>query len=167
MAVQLPRVLKNLNLFIDGQGHAGHVDEVTLPTLGLLTEDHRAGGMDAALEIELGMQKLEGTCILSDFHPDVFRMFGRPDVPVTIRGAMQAQGGEVIAVSVMLRGLFRSLEGGSWKPGQKGTLTVAIAASYYKLSYGGDDLVEIDVLNMVRIVGGIDQLAEQRAAIGF
>ena len=31
MAIQLPRVLKNLNLFIDGRGYAGRVDEIALP----------------------------------------------------------------------------------------------------------------------------------------
>lgn len=27
MAIELPRVLKNMNLFVDGRGYAGRVDE--------------------------------------------------------------------------------------------------------------------------------------------
>ena len=43
MAIELPRVLKNMNLFVDGRGYAGRVDEIQLPKLTLKTEEHRAG----------------------------------------------------------------------------------------------------------------------------
>ena len=31
----IPKILKNFNLFIDGRGYAGRVEEVTLPKLNL------------------------------------------------------------------------------------------------------------------------------------
>jgi P2 family phage contractile tail tube protein len=37
---------------------------------------------------------------------------------------------------------------------------------YYKLSHGGEVIHEIDVPNMVRVVGGVDQLSEIRNALG-
>ena len=46
MSIETPRVLKNMNLFVDGRGYAGRVDEIELPKLTLKTEEHRAGGMD-------------------------------------------------------------------------------------------------------------------------
>ena len=46
MAIELPRVLKNMNLFVDGRGYAGRIDEIQLPKLTLKTEEHRAIGMD-------------------------------------------------------------------------------------------------------------------------
>ena len=33
MAIELPRVLKNMNLFVDGRGYAGRIDEIQLPKL--------------------------------------------------------------------------------------------------------------------------------------
>ena len=30
MAIELPHVLKNMNLFVDGRGYAGRVDEIKL-----------------------------------------------------------------------------------------------------------------------------------------
>ena len=33
MAIELPHVLKNMNLFVDGRGYAGRVDEIKLPKL--------------------------------------------------------------------------------------------------------------------------------------
>lgn len=171
MAIQLPRVLKNLNLFLDGTGYAGRVDEVTLPKLTIKTEEHRAGGMDLPVALDMGMEKLEITMVLSDFEPEVFASFGLLDSegkPITVRGAFQAQGSaDVLAVAISMRGGWKELDAGKWKAGDKSTLTVTGALSYYKLEAGGTELVEIDAINMVRRIGGADQLAAVRDAIGL
>lgn len=41
----LPRVLKNYNLFNDGESYMGQVEEVTLPKLARKTEDYRGAGL--------------------------------------------------------------------------------------------------------------------------
>ncbi|RJF81134.1 phage major tail tube protein [Azospirillum cavernae] len=170
MPIQFPRVLKNMNLFIDGRGYAGRVDELTLPKLTLQTEDHRAGGMDAPVDLELGMEKLEAAMTVSDFDPDIFKSFGLLDsaaLPVTVRGAFQAQGGTVQAVTVNLRGGWKEIDLGTWKPGDKSALSLAFTGFYYKLTVDGGDLIEIDVINMKRVIDGKDQLEAQRTAIGL
>jgi P2 family phage contractile tail tube protein len=111
--IQLPKVLKNMNLFVDGRGFAGRVDEIQLPKLALKTEEHRAGGMDAPIEIDLGMDKLEAELTLSDYDPQVFKLFGLLDVqatPITLRGAIQAQGEAAKPVVVNLRGGLKAIE---------------------------------------------------------
>ena len=50
-------ILKNMSLFVDGRGYAGNVDELNLPKLALKTEEFRGGGMDAPIEIDMGMEK--------------------------------------------------------------------------------------------------------------
>lgn len=171
MAIQFPRILKNMNLFVDGRGHAGHVDEVTLPKLTIKTEDHRAGGMDIPVELDMGMERLETTLILSDTNPDIFRSFGLLDsegIPLTVRGATQRQGSATVqAVTVNLRGGWREIDMGAWKPGDRNTMTIAAALSYYKLTVDDEELVEIDAINMIRKINGVDQLAAQREAIGL
>ena len=42
-----------------------------------------------------------------------------------------------------------------------------VAARYYKLAINEEELIEIDAVNLVRKVGGVDQMAEIRAAIGL
>lgn len=51
-------ILKNFNLFVDGRGYAGNVSEYTPPNLAVQTEDHRAGGMDAPIALDMGMEGL-------------------------------------------------------------------------------------------------------------
>jgi len=172
MAIQLPRQLKSMNLFIDGSGYAGRVDELTLPKLTIKAVDHRAGGMDMPVRLDMGMEKLDATLKLSDFEPELFKSFGLLDfidVPVTLRGAFQAQGSaDVSSVVVNLRGGWLEIDNGAWKvAGEKTAVTIKMAASYYKLTMDDEVLVEIDAINMVRSIGGFDQLAAQRIAIGL
>lgn len=171
MAIQLPRILKNMGLFIDGSGYAGRVSEIQLPKLAIKTEEFRAGGMDLPVQMDMGMPALEAKLTLSDFDPELFKSFGLLDsigIPVTIRGAFQAQGSpDVAAVVVNLWGGWKEIDTGTWKSAEKSTLSVLVAATYYKLTVDGEELVEIDAINMVRSIGGIDQLAAQRIAIGL
>ncbi len=168
--IQYPRILKNMNLFVDGRGYAGRVDEIELPKLSLKTEEHRAGGMDLPIEVELGMEKLESNLTISDYDPEVFKLFGlldRQDTPVTVRGAIQRQGEATQAVVISLRGGWKEIDSGTWKPGDKSTLKVAVAVNYFKLAIAGQEIVEIDAINLVRKVGGVDQMADIRSAIGM
>jgi P2 family phage contractile tail tube protein len=41
-----------------------------------------------------------------------------------------------------------------------------VGLRYYKLTIGGRELIEIDKVNMIRKIGGLDQLATIRQAIG-
>ena len=54
----IPKILKNFNLFIDGRGYAGKCDEVNPPKLNIKSEEYRAGGLDAPIPIDMGMEKL-------------------------------------------------------------------------------------------------------------
>lgn len=170
MAIQFPKILKNMNLFVDGRGYAGRIDEIELPKLTIKTEEHRAGGMDLPIEIDLGMEKLEASMTLSDYDAEIFKLFGLVDhqsIAMTIRGSVQAQGEAAQAVVINLRGGWKELDSGSWKPGDKSSVKAAVTANYYKLSVNSSELIEIDAINLIRKVNGVDQLAKIRSDIGL
>ena len=163
-------VLRNVNLFVDGRGFAGSVEEVNLPKLTVATEEHRAGGMDAAVEIDMGLEKLE--CDWSTSAVDAtllgqWGLSGGSQIPVTFRGALESEDGGVKAVEARVRGAVKEIDWGTWKPGEKAPLKCMLAVRYYKLTIDGTVIHEIDVPNMKRIVNGVDRLAEQRAALGI
>ena len=166
----LPNQLKNFNVFADGVSLMGVIEEVGLPKLSRKLETFQGGGMVAPLDIDLGMEKLEAELTIADHDPEVFKLFGLLDnaaTQITIRGAIQAQGMEAKPVIVNLRGGWKELDAGTWKPGDKSTLKVSVAASYYKLTIDDEELIEIDAINLVRKVGGTDQMEAIRAAIGL
>ena len=166
----LPRKLKNLNLFNDGVTYIGQVGEVTLPKLTRKMEEWRGGGMNAPIKMDQGMEAMEIEAVCGGLMRDVFLQYGiaRHDgVMLRFAGAYQRDDtGRVDAVEVVVRGRHEEIEPGKAKAGDDTEFKFKTVASYYKLMVNGETLVEIDVANMVEIVGGVDRLLEQRIAIG-
>lgn len=138
-------VLRNINLFVDGRGYAGKVEELNLPKLEC---DFSTSGVAAEV------LKLWGV------GPGTF-------TPFTFRGAVQSEDGSVKSVEVRVRGVVKEIDWGTWKPGEKAPLKAMIALRYYQLTHDGTVIHEIDVGNMIRTINGTDQLAAQRAALGI
>lgn len=163
-------VRKNLNLFVDGRGYAGQIEEFNPPKLALMTEDFRGGGMDAPVEITMGMEKLECDFSLIAYDAEVLKLFGVAEgnlVPFVAREALESFDGTITPVVHTMRGKIREIDPGTSKPGDKPSLMVSMALTYYKLQHGATTVLEIDVENMVRVVNGVDALASQRAALGL
>lgn len=165
---QIPRILKNFSLFVDGRGLAGLIDTLTLPTLTTKMEEFRGGGMDAPIEHDMGMEKLEGSFSLSEYNPDIISLYGlaAADTQITARGAIRRDGEDAVPVVVNMTGQVKELETGDWKAGDMSTATFAFSLRYYKLTIGGRVVVEIDKVNMIRRIDGVDQLSSIRTALG-
>lgn len=163
-------VLKNVNLFVDGKGQAGQLQEFNPPKLSLKMDEVRLGGMDGTIEIEQGMEKLEADFTLIGYDADVLALMGlRPGaaIPLVARGVLESFDGTTTAVAYTLRGKLKEVDPGTWKPGEAAPLKGMVALTYYKLQHGSRIIHEIDVENMVRIVDGVDVLAAQRSALGI
>lgn len=168
-ATTLPRKLKKFTAWVDGTGYLGKVQELEPPKLSLKTEEYRAGGMDAPVEIDMGMEKLEANATFAEYSPELFEKFGvveGKDVPFTFRGAIRANA-EADEVILEMRGRIRELDTGTWKAGDDSTLKIAIALRYYKVTIAGEEVIEIDPVNMIRKIGGVDQLETERSALGI
>ncbi len=162
--------IKDMNLFVDGRGYAGNVDEFNPPKLELKIEDYRGGGMDTSIPIEMGMEPLETSFVLSGHFPEVLALWGLAagdKTQLTAKGATESYYGGVSSVVINMRGVITSVEEGAWKPGESSPLTFTMKLDYYKREQDGVVLYEIDVPNMIRIINGKDQLAERRNAIGL
>jgi len=163
------KVLKDLSLFVDGKGYAGNIESFKPPKLELKTNDHRAGGMDSSVPVEMDMEALETSFVLTGHFEDVLTLWGvavgeKPQV--TARGSVESYDGTVTPVVINMRGLIVSIEDGDWKPGESNTQTFTVKPEYYKREQGGVVLHEIDVPNNVRKINGVDQLEARRNALG-
>lgn len=168
MAAQLPRQMRAFNLYYDGLSYAGRADTITPPSLAFVTEEHRAAGMDAPVELEMGMEAMVSTIVLSDYDPRFVSLLGKPEIPLVARGAVQAQGGRPEAVVLNMRGMLKQAELSDWQSGGgKSTQTYTYSLSYFRWRQADVQLVEIDIINMVRTFGEEDQLAGLRTAIGL
>jgi len=162
-------VLKNINLFVDGRGYAGQLQDYTPPVLTVQTEDWRAGGMDAAEALDMGMEPLESSFNLISYDRDILNQFGVAEgneIPFTARGALESVDGTVKQVIHKMRGKITAIDSGTWQPGQMSPMAVTMRLHYYSLEHDGQLVHEIDIRNMIRTINGTDRLAEIRAALG-
>ncbi len=166
----LDQILKNMSLFVDGRGYAGNVEELTPPKLTMKTEEFRGGGMDAPVDVEMGMEKLECEFTLTKFDKEILKLFGLAAGNVTnmtMRGHIESDDGTTAPVVINLRGKAREIDYGTWKAGDKATLKAVVSLRYYKLTHDGEVVHEIDVPGMKRVIAGVDQLAATRANLGL
>ncbi len=169
----LPRKLKNLNLFNDANSYVGVVKSVTLPPLGRKMESYRGGGMNGPVKADLGFSddgiqfewKTGGLDLIA------MRQFGAVNasgVALRFAGAFQQDDtGDVSAVEVVMRGRHETIEMGDNQPGEDTEHSITTTCSYYKLIVDNEEIIEIDLLNFIENVNGVDMLEKQRAAIGL
>jgi len=166
----LNEVLRNMNLIVDGTGYAGTVNEVTPPKLTIKTEEVRFGGMDAPVEMDMGMEKLTMEYSLASYDADVYKRFGLKmgaNVQHTLKGAMEDRNGTVSSHVIHAQGKIVEIDEGNWKAGQQVEVKIKISLVYYKRERDAEVLCEIDVENNKRIIGGVNQLEAINNAIGI
>ncbi len=167
----LPRKLKNMNSWGDGNSWLGEVAEITLPKLGRKFEGYRGAGMDGEVQIDMGQENLEMEIKSGGFLKQAYNSFGLTTIDamqIRFAGAYQADDvNGVNSVEVVVRGRYQEIDGGTSKPGDPTEQTDKFACCYYRLTIDGRDIIEIDIMNLICKVNGVDRLAAQRAAIGL
>lgn len=167
----MPAVLKNFAVFVDGTSYAGEVDSVTLPKLKRKMEEFRAGGMRVGAKVDMGMEALEADISAGGWLKEVLKQWGAAKadgVPLRFAGAVQADdSGDYHAVEVYMRGRWEELDMGDSKAGDKSNFKAKMQLTYYRLVWDGEDLIEIDALNLVEKVGGNDITARVRDILGI
>lgn len=166
----LPKKLKNFRLYNDGNNYQGIIAEYTQPKLALAMDEWRGGGMLGPVKVDNGLQAMEAEFTNGGIVKQVLRQFGISDVAgVLLRlvGAYQADDGSgVDQVEIVQRGRYEEIDMGNAKAGEDTAHKVKVPLAYYKISINGRTEIEIDMLNSVFVVDGVDRYAEIRAALG-
>ncbi len=170
--IKIPYTLKNFNLFVDGNNYAGLVEEATPPKISIKNEEHRAGGMDGPIPLDMGMEEFSLEMTIAENNADLLKATGilnAKETQFTLRGAMNndASPGDTKAIVVNGRGGISEADLGSWKSGDKTQLKLTAKLKAYKLTIDGDVIYDIDFMTMKRVINGTDQLESQRGAIGL
>ncbi len=159
----LPKVLKNFNLFVNGHGYAGRVEEVALPKLTIKTEDFQLGGLDTPVQMDMGMERLECGLRLREYDPQMISMLGiarRPERLPTLKaeatsGSNSGPGADLTgaAITGLATGAF-----GSKKMYQSGSS--ADKAPWRFTLRGGlsDEQTNIVIPVVVQLAGGVTEL---------
>ena len=168
----LPKKLKMMDLFNEGNSYLGQTGEVTIPKLVRKFEDWRGGGMNGNVKIDMGLgdDATEFNWKLGGIDALIVEQFGAATVAANMlrfAGSYQRDDtGETVAVEIVVRGRHEEIDFGNQKAGDDTETSVKTIWSYYKLSIDGVAKVEIDIPNMIENVNGVDLLEKHRANIG-
>ena len=164
--MQYPRTIRNFNAFVDGNSYAGRVLEGKLPELKLMQADHRGGGMDAPAPQDMGMEAMSSELTVAEWTNELVTLIGTRK-RLVMRPVARAESPEdTDGFVATMGGLWVSANFGDLKPGSDSPIKLSLAVDYFRLTKNGEELFEIDVQAGKRVIGGVDQLAALRKAMG-
>lgn len=165
--MSLPRTIRNFNAFVDGISYFGRATEAKLPQVKVQTEAHRGAGMEGPVGIDMGIEGMTCELTFSEWDPLLLKKLGRQERIVLRPMQMGEEDFEATTIIATMGGLITTNETGDLKPGTNATLKMMMDVRYARLEIDGEEIYEIDLVNTKRVIGGVDQMASARRAMGL
>lgn len=166
----IPSKINMFNLYRDGNTLAGISGEVTLPDFEAISETISGPGILGEIDDptigHFGSQEIE--IPFRAYTEDAFSMMNPgSNVNITLRGSIQVTtpggGVDYVGMRVVVRGKCKSFTGGTVKQGGAMSNAVKLELTYIRIDLNGRNKVELDKLNSVFKLNGVDILAKARA----
>ena len=164
--------LTNANIYMDGNNLLGRAEEIQLPQIKHKMADHKALGMVGSAEFFAGIDKLESKIKWNALYPEVLKKAANPfkTIQLQARASLETYNSmgklaEVPAVAY-LSGTFKEFPLGNFKANENAEYETTMSVNYAKLIVDGEEIFEIDVLENIYKVEGVDILEIYRNNIG-
>lgn len=167
--MSMPKLIRNFNVFVDGFSYFGRATEGKLPQPKIMTEAHRGAGMDGPVGIDMGTEGMTSEITFAEWDPVLFKKLGRQERFVFRPAQLGDDFTQADTIIATVGGLITATETGDLKPGSGNgaTLKLSMDVRYYRLEINTEEICEIDLVNAKRRIGGKDQLADIRRAMGL
>lgn len=162
-----PRLIKNFNAFWDGISYFGLAESAKLPAVKIQTEAHRDAGMDGPVGQDVGMEGMTAEITFTEWSGAVLAKLGRQERFVLRPAQSSATDFSASPIIATLSGLITTSEPEDLKPGTASKLKMVMDVRAYRLEFDGATVYDIDLVNAKRVIGGTDQLAAMRRAMGI
>lgn len=163
---RLPSALKAMNTFVNGVSYVGDATEVTIPPLVMKTEEFNTGLGTVKIPMTLESIDFEST-YMGMCPPEILNGFGSAglgrEMIRWVGGYQNQDTGANEAHEIVCVGSHLEIDQGAQKGGEKTETKVKHTCTYYKQSVNGQVRIEIDVLERIFLVNGVDRWAELRA----
>lgn len=162
----IPEVIHDFNLYLSGNKLGGVTGEVALPDFEAVTETISGAGILGEFESVIAGRygSMEQEVPFRVINEDMFKLIN-PTVPVelTLRGAIQqtikATGAvDYVGMRVVFRGRSKKIAIGTVKQGGPMDSSIALELTYILIEMDGKSKVELDKINGVFKVNGVDLL---------
>lgn len=171
MAKQLPITLKNFNVFVNGDSYAGTAKTIELPKIVKKVEEIRTAGMIGDVSLDMGFEKMEMTINyvgVDSRHFAQLEKCGVNNLPIRYIGAYERQDTcSYVTREVYMRGGLTELDLGEIELGNINEQEMVYNVSYLRVVDDGVELLEIDLVNGIYKVGGVDKTSRVNALLGL
>lgn len=166
----IPSKINMFNVYKDGATLVGLSGDVTLPNFEALSETISGPGILGELDDptigHFGAQELEVP--FRNITEDTFGLMNPgDDVNITLRGAIQVTSNtgtvDYVGMRVVVRGKCKAFTPGTVKQGGAMGASVKLELSYILIELDGNPMVELDKLNTVYKINGVDILEKPRS----
>lgn len=167
MSLIQPDALSGFNFFVEGQGQGGKIKKFPLPDLEFEQESHQAGSMIMPISVDMILNQIQLRGVeLVGATPVLWKSFKQR----TVDGlGLRCQGTYKAPTDTRQKRLVATFRG-KWtkhanEPYEVKKLGGLVADGdfvYYKLEYDGEVIHEIDALQSVCIIDGVDIMDEYR-----
>lgn len=163
----IPRKIRNFNVFVDGISYFGRATEAKLPQVKIQTEANCNSGQDGPFGMDMGIEGMTAEVTFAEWDAVLLKKLGSEDRFVFRPAAQGDSRADADTIIATMSGLITAAETGDLKPGEGAPLKLVMDLRYYRLEINGEEIMEIDLVNAKRVIGGTDQLAAQRRAMGI
>lgn len=171
MSRQLPRTLKNMNVFVDGSSFAGVAKTVTLPKITKKTEDYRGAGMIGDVALDLGYEKMECEVTYAGFDPRQYQQLSRcgvSDLPIRFVQIHERQDTCAIQnAEYYMRGQAIEVDPGDSTLGEMSEYKSMYNVTYMRLEVDGRLIFELDFVNGIETFGETSLIDEIMRLLGL
>ncbi|EGY52008.1 phage major tail tube protein [Neisseria shayeganii] len=171
MSVEL-NVIYNANLYLNGNTQIGRANEVKLPEIEILQDEHAGLGLAFDINLPKGFKVGEGEISWNSLYADAFNGVYLPfkAQQLMVRGNLQTHNGEGLVkeepVVVVLTVKFSKVPLGGYKPKERAEWPSTFTCTAGSVKAGGRELLYFDAFANKYRVNGQDQLAQMRRNIG-
>lgn len=164
--MSFPAAIREFNVFVDGTSYFGRATKARTPDIKLLTEEHRGAGMGGQIDIDLGLQKFAGEWEFAEYDRGILILPGTI-ISLTTRPVARREDSTIISHIETCRGLITGVEKDTYEGGKLIPLKLMMNPRYFRHELDSEVIHEVDLENGTRIIGGVDQTAEYRNAMGL
>jgi P2 family phage contractile tail tube protein len=166
----IPEKINLFNAYTSGNKLVGLTEEVKLPEFEAMTETISGPGILGEIDAPTPgfFGSMEQEIPFRTLYDDVFSLMSPlTAVDLTLRGSIQrvsASGGyDYVGCRVVMRGRLKKFTPGSMKQGSPMEASVTLELTYILVEFNGATKVELDKVNGVYKVNGVDILAKARS----
>lgn len=172
MALQT-HIVRNANVLIDGRSLLGQIEEFTGPHIKPKMSSFKPLGLLSETELQSGFEKMEAKFKFTSIYAEVLKKVANffQEVSIQVRSSIEVYTGSSRTAEqpyvCYLRGTFKSMETPSFKQLDPSEQASEMNVTYCKIEINGEEIIEIDILNNIYKVAGVDMLANYRANLGL